>query len=168
MGVLKTILVAVTAIIATGYAIVEEFVPIGTPIREPTGAQKLETEKEIELSKKYQHYLRDIPHIERISYKLFISDKPLSEVKESYHTQLIGEGYKYEQDYSGEAVVNGYSITFVSYTKGLTAVVIFMSTGDIIGEDKEKTAILYTTGLISDYMLIKEWYEKERLRKIES
>jgi len=167
MGMLKAVLVAITAIIATGYAIVEEFIPIGTPIREPTGAQKLETEKEIELSEKYQHYLRDIPHIERISYKLFISDKPLSEIKENYHTQLIGEGYKYEEDYSGETIVNGYNIIFVSYTKGLTAVVIFMSTGDIIGESKEKTAVLYTTGLISDYLLIKEWYEKQRNRQHE-
>ena len=142
-----------------GYMVHEEYVPMMVEPREPNKA--MVSEELIEYEHQYKKLLSEIPNLENIEYELYLSSDNLSVVKNDYKMQLRNKGYTYYPEYSGVKPTRGIIVVYDTYIKGLTAVVIGMASAYEFGGDKDNTVVLYTTGYVSDYQAVLDWYNKQ-------
>ena len=92
-----------------------------------------------------------LPEIKNIKHKVFETDETVEVVAENYKYDLLEEGYKLE--YNGVKEVKGVDVHYYGYTKGITAVVILI-TSDNIGLINSGTIVLYSTGDVFSYKSI--------------
>jgi hypothetical protein len=92
--------------------------------------------------------MKDIPGIEYITYKIFVSNDSLQQILEYYTDILENEGYSYQNKYSGMITYESSTIYYHTFTKGLNAVVIYLSYYD------QQTWICYSTSDIIHYKQI--------------
>lgn len=149
-----TILISTTGFIAfdTGYLPVKAFLPL----EEPAG-----TIGSIEIDNLIEEYkeISDIPDIEDLKYKLYISEATPENIINNYKYLLKQKGYKLQ--YRGIINKNGIDFEYYGFTEGITAIGILI-TDEIDQLISEKTTILYTTGSIFDYQDIISWYKTSR------
>jgi len=95
--------------------------------------------------------LQEIPGIERIKYKIFVSSESMDQVLAYYTGVLEHEGYAYHEEYSGMKTVGSSEIYYYSFAKGLNGVVVFLS------EYGSRTWVCYSTGSVLQYQRIFEY-----------
>lgn len=122
----------------TGYIVGENIIIPPAQSVEITGE---EHEAEIFESSVYA-FLQSSENIEYELYKTTDSEK---RVFDNYDRELIEYGYTLSEDYSGTYLYQDITISYFSYTKGMSAVVY--ATCVFNGY----TYILYTTGNVLDY-----------------
>lgn len=89
--------------------------------------------------------MKEIPGIENIKYEVFVSNDSMLEVVEYYTHILENDGYSYHDEYSGVMSYNSSNINYYTFTKGLNAVVVYVS------EYNQLTWICYSTSDIIHY-----------------
>jgi hypothetical protein len=143
---LITCLVITTIILSysfnAGYIPIKYFLEIKEPIGNTT---EINIE---EAAEKYSFPISPIPVFNNVKYKIFGTDQRISIIEEYYMNELKNDGFKLE--YIGTENIKGFDLSYYGFTKGITAVVIIMSTDDIY-IDHYETLVLYSTGSIFDY-----------------
>jgi len=155
IAIVSIILIAGIGI--TGYLISEDYIPVFLDTEEPLAVSSHASITDYE--KRYQPFIQQIPGIDKITYEVYVSRATAEEIMTDYYEKLTSKGYRYQVNYSGIKIAEGIQITFESYLKGGTAVVIAMTAAvnlDIEG----RTIVLYTTGAAWDYERIYEWYSR--------
>ncbi len=133
----------------TGYLPVKAFLPV----KEPVGTiGSIEIDNFIEEYKK----ITDIPDIEDLKYKIYISEATPDNIIQNYQYQLENEGYKLK--YRGITTKKGIEFEYYGFAKGITAIGLLI-TDEIDQLVSQKTTILYTTGSVFDYKDIISWYK---------
>mgnify|MGYP006285486381 CR=1 FL=1 len=127
-----------------GYVPVRAFLQI----KEPSG-----NINEIDYSEIEKNYpiTECVPEIRDIKHKLYESDETLQVISENYKEDLLNEGYKLK--YNGVKNIKGFDVHYQGYTKGITAVVILLTSDEIDMFDSD-TLVLYSTGDIFSYKKI--------------
>jgi hypothetical protein len=92
--------------------------------------------------------LQEVPGIERIKYKVFVSSESMDQVLAYYTEVLEHEGYAYHEEYSGMKTFRSSEIYYYSFAKGLNGVVVFLS------EYHQWTWVCYSTGNVLQYQRI--------------
>ena len=98
----------------------------------------------INLTKK----MKDIPGIEYINYKIFVSNDSIQQIIDYYTNILEKDGYSYHNEYSGIKTYENSEIYYYTFTKGLNAVVIYLS------QYNQQTWLCYSTSDILHYQQI--------------
>lgn len=92
--------------------------------------------------------MKDIPGIEYINYRVFISNDSIQKNIQYYADILKKDGYSYQTDYSGISTYEYAEIYYYTFIKGLNAVVIYLS------DYNHQTWICYSTGDAIHYQQI--------------
>lgn len=100
--------------------------------------------------------LKGIPKLDKIKYKIFVSDASLETVANNYEYDLEKQGYKL--DYSGTITKKGITFHYYGFVKGITAIGIIL-TDDVEDLFGHETAVLSTIGNIYDYKEVINWYK---------
>jgi len=113
---------------------------------------------EIEIESFIQQYpaLEEIPNLDKIKCKVYLSDASTSSVGENFKYQLKKDGYTL--DYEGVITKKGITFHYYGFTKGITAIGILL-TDDINQVFNHETAVLSTIGSIYDYQELSQWYK---------
>ena len=127
------------------------YIPIGLSVKEPVGNVK--TVNVDGLTDEFSS-IADMPNLDKIEYKVFDTDAPVSDIVNNYNNQLISDGYSHE--YSGTVDLDAVTFEVNGYLKGLTAVGIL--TTDEITENYD-SLVIYATGNALDFREILDWYE---------
>jgi hypothetical protein len=96
----------------------------------------------------FTEQMKDIPGVEYIKYKVFVSNDSRQQVIDYYTDILEKEGYSYHDEYSSMMTYDYSKIYYYTFTKGLNGVVIYLS------EYHQQTWICYSTSDIIHYKLI--------------
>jgi len=99
--------------------------------------------------------IQGIPKLDKIKYKVFVSDATLETVANQYIYKLKKEGYS--NDYHGTITKKGITFHYYGFVKGITAIGIIL-TDDVESLFGHETAVLSTIGSIYDYQDIINWY----------
>jgi len=131
-----------------GYIPIDQFLEI----KEPSG-----NAREISYMQVKEKYpiVDSIPEIKTVKHKLFGTDNTISNVADDYEKELINQGYKLE--YCGNTDIKGINVHYYGFVKGITAVVILM-TSDDVGVANTETIVLYSTANVFTYKSIIEKY----------
>jgi len=122
-------------------------------VKEPAGSSvPLDIESYMEMCPE----LAEMPNLDHIKYEAFGTDVSTSVVIGEYAQQLEAEGYHVE--YDGTVEMDGRSLQFVGFLKGLTAVGI-ISTDEPTEDVGHDTVVLYATGNALDFKEILDWYQ---------
>ena len=128
-----------------GYIPVKSFLEI----KEPIGAvAEINIEETVE---KYSLPIDEIPTFENVKYKIYGSKQGKPVIEADYIDELKNEGFSLE--YRGDKTVKGFDLNYYGFIKGLTAVVIIMTSDNIYINDYN-TLVLYSTGSVFDYVEI--------------
>ena len=100
--------------------------------------------------------LKNIPKLNDIKYKVYVSDASLESVEDNYIYKLKKQGYSL--DYQGEVTKNDITFHYLGFTKGITGIGIILS-DDVQDIFNHETAVLSTIGSIYDYQEIITWYK---------
>jgi len=122
-------------------------------VKEPAGSSvPLDIESYMEMYPE----LAEMPNLDHIKYEAFGTDVSTNVVIDEYTQQLEAEGYHVE--YDGTVEMDGSSLQFVGFLKGLTAVGIIITDepAEDVGHD---TVVLYATGNALDFKEILDWYQ---------
>jgi len=92
--------------------------------------------------------MKDIPGIEYINYKIFVSNDSIQQIIDYYTDILEKEGYSYHDEYSGMKTYVYSEIYYYTFTKGLNGVVIYLS------QYNQHAWICYSTSDIIHYQQI--------------
>jgi len=92
--------------------------------------------------------MKDIPGIEYINYKVFVSNDSIQQIIDYYTDILEKEGYSYHDEYSGMKTYEYSEIYYYTFIKGLNGVIIYLSQYD------QHTWICYSTSDIIHYQQI--------------
>jgi hypothetical protein len=92
--------------------------------------------------------MKDIPGIEYIKYKVFVSNDSIQQIINYYTDILEKEGYSYHDEYSGMKTYEYSEIYYYTFIKGLNGVVLYLSQYD------QHTWICYSTSDIIHYQQI--------------
>jgi len=95
--------------------------------------------------------MKDIPGIEYINYKVFVSNDSIQQIIDYYTDILEKEGYSYHDEYSGMKTYEYSEIYYYTFTKGLNGVIIYLS------QDNQQTWICYSTSDIIHYQQIYDY-----------
>lgn len=100
--------------------------------------------------------LKGIPKLDKIKYKIFVSDASLETVANHYKHDLEEKGYS--SDYEGVITKKGITFHYYGFVKGITAIGIILTddVNDLFGHE---TAVLSTIGNIYDYKEVISWYK---------
>ena len=125
-----------------GYIPVKRFLEI----KEPIGViAEINIEETIE---KYSLPVGAIPTFEKVKYKIYGSNQRKPVIEADYIDELTNEGFILE--YRGGKTVRGFDLNYYGFIKGLTAVVVIMTSDNIYINDYN-TLVLYSTGSVFDY-----------------
>ncbi len=142
----------ISTILVTSYN--TGYLPVNSllEIKEPSGRYT-----EIKYSEIERNYpiTNAIPEIKDIKNKLYESDENIRVISENYKKDLLNEGYKLE--YNGVENIKGINVHYYGYIKGITAVVILITSDNIDTFDSD-TLVLYSTGNIFSYKNIIDRY----------
>jgi len=147
IGIFVTFLIISTFLFTTlntGYMPVRAFLQI----KEPSGHI---SEIDYSMIEKTYPITESVPEIRDIKHKLYESDENIRVISENYKDELLNEGYKLK--YSGVKDIKGFDVHYYGYTKGITAVVILL-TSDEIDMFNSDTLVLYSTGDVFSYKKI--------------
>jgi hypothetical protein len=92
--------------------------------------------------------MKDIPGIEHIKYKIFVSNDSIQQIIDYYTDILEKEGYSYHDEFSGTTTYEYSEIYYYTFIKGLNGVIIYLSQYD------QQTWICYSTSDIIHYQQI--------------
>jgi len=92
--------------------------------------------------------MKDIPGIEYINYKIFVSNDSIRRIIDYYTDILEKEGYSYHDEYSGMKTYEYSEVYYYTFVKGLNGVIIYLSQYD------QQTWICYSTSDILHYQQI--------------
>jgi len=92
--------------------------------------------------------MKDIPGIEHVHYKVFVSNDSIQQIIKYYTDILEKDGYSYYDEYSGMTTYEHSEIYYCTFIKGLNGVVIYLSQYD------QQTWICYSTSDILHYKQI--------------
>jgi len=100
--------------------------------------------------------IQGIPKLDKIKYKVFVSDASLETVANYYIYELKKDGYSF--NYQGTVTKKDITFHYYGFEKGITAIGIILTddTNDLFGHE---TAVLSTIGSIYDYQDIVSWYK---------
>jgi len=101
--------------------------------------------------------IKDIPGIEKIKYKIFVSRESIDQVLAYYTNVLENDGYAYHDEYSGMKTYGSSEIFYYSFVKGLNGVVIFLS------QFNHQTWVCYSTGNLLQYQQIFDYITTHNL-----
>jgi hypothetical protein len=107
--------------------------------------------------KEYPEF-NEIPNLDKIKKAAYGTDASIDTVISDYTEKLNKEGYSLKYDGTGD--LDGNSFQYYGFLKGITAVVIIV-TSDGNKELAYKTEVLYTTGNALDFKAILDWYENQ-------
>ena len=92
--------------------------------------------------------LKGVPGFDKLSVQVFYSNDSASSVENEYKTLMDQRGYSLQPQYSSSMSELGQTITYHTYTRGITGVVVFVS--PFLG----RTWVCYVTGSIFDLMQV--------------
>jgi hypothetical protein len=92
--------------------------------------------------------LKDVPGFDKLSVQVFYSNSSASSVENEYKVLMDKRGYTPQPQYSSSISQLGQTITYNTYTRGITGVVVFVSS--FLG----KTYVCYVTGSVFDLMQV--------------
>jgi len=92
--------------------------------------------------------MKDIPGIENINYKVFVSNDSIQQIIDYYTNILEKDGYSYHDEYSGKMIYEFSEIYYYTFIKGFNGVVIYLS------QYAQQTWICYSTSDIIHYQQI--------------
>jgi len=124
------------------------FIPVKSflEIKEPIGIiSEINIEETVE---KYSLPVKEIPIFDNVKYKIFTSTQAKNVIEADYIDELKSEGF--ELKYSGVKNIKGFNLRYCGFIKGITAVVIVM-TSDNVYINNYETLVLYSTGSVFDY-----------------
>ena len=101
--------------------------------------------------------MKEIPGIENIKYKIFVSNDSIQQIINYYSDILEKEGYGYYDEYSGMKSYENNEIYYYTFIKGLNAVVIYLSSYN------QKTWICYSVSDIIHYKEIFDYMVKNNI-----
>lgn len=98
--------------------------------------------------------VKNIPNINDINYKIYVTDDTVDNAANSYERKLKDEGYTLE--YGGIVNKREMDFHYYGFVKGITAIGIIMTSdaSDIFGHE---TTILSTIGSVFEYQEIITW-----------
>jgi len=134
-----------------GYIPIDQFLEI----KEPSGNSREISYMQVE--EKYP-IVDSIPEIRTVKHKLFGTDNTISNVADDYEKRLMRQGYKLE--YCGSTDVKGINVHYYGFVKGITAVVVLM-TSDDVGVANTETVVLYSTANVFTYKSLIDKYSNE-------
>ncbi len=135
---------------STGYLPINKFLKI----KSPSGSFKEITYQEIE---KNYPITESISEIKNIKHKIFESNEDIQVISDNYKQDLNREGYKLE--YQGIKEIRGIDVHYYGYIKGITAVVILITSEELNIMDS-KTLVLYSTGNVFSYKNLIDKYSQ--------
>ncbi len=98
--------------------------------------------------------IKNIPNIDDIKYKIYVTDDPVDTAANNYERKLKEEGYTLE--YKGIVTKKEMDFHYYGFVKGITAIGIIMTSdaSEIFGHE---TTILSTIGSVFEYKEIITW-----------
>ena len=133
-----------------GYIPIKRFMEVKKPIGE---ADEINIDEHINKHPE----IRNFPHIDKLKYKVFGTNRSIEDISEDYKNKLRNEGYKLL--YEGVAYRDEIPFEYYGLIKGLTGVGIILTCDENVTLNY-KTMVLYTTGSVLDYRKILNWYKK--------
>lgn len=117
------------------------------PVTQPSNGQNTDNSTNISLPNLiflFINQTKSIPGMDKLTLQVFYSNDSASFVLNQYNQLMHGRGYTLQKDYSNSFARLGQTITYNTYTRGITGVVVFVST--FLGQ----TYVVYVTGNVFD------------------
>jgi len=147
--IIATIMLLSSCIIALNFG----YLPVKAFLEPPEPENYI---AEVDVNSYMNHYreIKDIPNIDNIKYKIYVTDDNVDTTANNYERKLKDEGYSLE--YRGVVNKKGMDFYYYGFIKGITAIGIIMTSdaSDIFGHE---TTILSTIGSVFEYEEIVTW-----------
>jgi hypothetical protein len=148
--VLAAVCVVFTVLWQAGFVVADHtvvqgkgLVPVNPPGENQNGNTTGSNQSNVSLSNLifwFVNQTKNIPGMEKLTMKVFYSNDSAVSVENQYNKLLRDRGYSEQPQYSSSFSRLGQTITYTTYTRGITGVVVFVST--FLG----RTWAVYVTG----------------------